>query len=94
MHNPESVPENETPLGFRDINGSPQLDQTTRPYNNQQKRENLQNYGLCCPSGPQSGINRMRKEGYLDLAKELKKLWNMKVTNIPIVTGALRTVTK
>ena len=31
---------------------------------------------------------------YLDLARELKKLWNMKVTVIPIVVGALGTVTK
>ena len=31
---------------------------------------------------------------HLDLAKELKKLWNMKVTIIPIVIGALGTVTK
>ena len=30
----------------------------------------------------------------LDLARELKKLWNMKVTTIPIVIGALGTVTK
>ena len=31
---------------------------------------------------------------YLDLARELKKLRNMKVTMIPIVIGALGTVTK
>ena len=30
---------------------------------------------------------------YLDFARELKKLWNMKVTVIPIVTDALGTVT-
>ena len=30
---------------------------------------------------------------YLDLARELKKLWNMKVTIIPIVIGAFGTVT-
>ena len=35
-----------------------------------------------------------KKDKYLDLAKELKKLWNMKVTVIPIVIGALGTVTK
>ena len=32
------------------------------------------------------------KDKYLNLARELKKLWNMKVTVIPI--GALGTVTK
>ena len=35
-----------------------------------------------------------KRDKYLDLAKELKKLWNMKVTIIPIVIGALGTVTK
>ena len=28
---------------------------------------------------------------YLNFTRELKKLWNMRVTVIPIVTGALRT---
>ena len=31
---------------------------------------------------------------YLDLARELKNLWNMKVTIIPIVIGAFGTITK
>ena len=31
---------------------------------------------------------------YTDLARELKKLWNMKVTVIPIVVGALETIAK
>ena len=31
---------------------------------------------------------------YLDLAWELKKLWNMKVTVIPIVVDVLKTVSK
>ena len=35
-----------------------------------------------------------KKEKYLNLARELKKLWNMKVTIIPIVIGAFGTVTK
>ena len=30
----------------------------------------------------------------LDFARELKKLWNMKVTVIPLLIGALGTVTK
>ena len=33
-----------------------------------------------------------KKDRYLDLARELKKLW--KVTIIPIVIGALETVTE
>ena len=35
-----------------------------------------------------------KKDEYLDLAKDLKKLWNMKVTIVPIVIGALGTITK
>ena len=35
-----------------------------------------------------------KKDKYLDLLRELKKLWNMKITIIPIVIGALGTVTK
>ena len=35
-----------------------------------------------------------KKENYLDLARELKKLWNMRVTIVPIVIGAFDTVTK
>ena len=35
-----------------------------------------------------------KKDKSLDLARELKKLWNMKVTIVPIVIGALSTITK
>ena len=35
-----------------------------------------------------------KKDNYLDLTRELKKLWNMKVTIEPIVIGALGTITK
>ena len=35
-----------------------------------------------------------KKDKYLDLARELKKLWNMKVTIVPIVIGTLGTVAK
>ena len=35
-----------------------------------------------------------KKDKYVDLARELKKPWNMKVTVIPIVIGALGTVPK
>ncbi len=35
-----------------------------------------------------------KKDKYLNLARELKNLWNMKVTIVPIVIGALGTITK
>ena len=35
-----------------------------------------------------------KKDKYLDFAGELKKLWNMQVTIIPIVIGSFGTVSK
>ena len=35
-----------------------------------------------------------KRDKYLDLARELKKLWNMEVTIVPIVISALGTITK
>ena len=35
-----------------------------------------------------------KKDKCLDLARELRELWNMKVTIIPIVIGVFGTVTK
>ena len=35
-----------------------------------------------------------KRDKYQDLARELKKLWNMKVTVIPIIIVVLGTVTK
>ena len=35
-----------------------------------------------------------KKDKHLNLARELKKLWNMKVTIIPPMIGAFGTVTK
>ncbi len=35
-----------------------------------------------------------KKDWYLNPARELKKLWNMQVTIIPIVIGVFETVTK
>ena len=40
-------------------------------------------------------LKESEKDKYLNLARELKKkIWNMKVTIIPIVIGAFGTVTK
>ena len=35
-----------------------------------------------------------KKGKYLDFARKLKKLWNMRLTIVPIVIGALDTITK
>ena len=37
---------------------------------------------------------REKNDKYLDLSRELKNLWNIKVKFMPIVTGALITVTE
>ena len=53
----------------------------------------MQNWRLCRrPGGPQKECEK--KDKYLDLARELKKLWNMKGMIVPIVNGALDTITK
>ena len=47
------------------------------------------------PSDPRIKLKeREKKDEYLDLFRELKKLWNMKETIVPIVIGAFGTVTK
>ena len=48
--------------------------------------------GGFCSSSRSQEYEKIDK--YLDLARELKKLWNMKVKVIPIVVGALGTVPK
>ena len=47
------------------------------------KKENLQNCGLCCPGWTLNKTEWKCKEGKVpNIARELKKLWNMKVNNI------------
>ena len=55
----------------------------------------MQNSGFAVPADHRIKMKECeKKDKYLDLARELKKLWNMKVTIIPIVIGAFGTVTK
>ena len=94
----------QTPMGLWYTNGTPNLGQKTRPYNNQQqkkkkkkekKEENLQNCRLSVVADQRIKLKECEKgDRYLDLARELKKLWNMLVTIIPIVIGAFGAVTK
>ena len=50
---------------------------------------------LAIPSDHKIKLRECEKKGkFLDFARELKKLWNMQVTIIPIVIGVLGTVTK
>ena len=55
----------------------------------------MQNCWLCSLGWPQNKSEvGEKKDKYLDLAKELKKQWNMKVTIVLIVIGAFGTLTK
>ena len=96
MHNPEFVSENEMHKILWDFDiQTDHLILARRPdlviVKKKKKIENLSNSELCCPSRP---LIKLKKDTYMGLARELKKLWNMKVTVISIVTGILGTVTK
>ena len=62
-------------------------------------RENLPNNELYHPGGPHSKNKKTTKNDekrnkFLHHARELKKLWNMRVTVIPVVIGAPGTIPK
>ena len=84
----------QTPMGLWHTNRSSNLGQKTRPYSNQQKKKRELAKLSTVLSRLTTEINCEKKDKYLDLARELKKLWNMKVIIIPIVIVALGTVTK
>ena len=93
MHNPEFILEKETHKPF--WNSEIQTDHLISVrwpdlviVNNNNKKKTLPNRRLCCPGKPQSKIK------YQDLARELKKLWNTKVTGVWIVIGSLGTIPK
>ena len=60
------------------------------------KEKILTSSKFCSSDGPQGENKKESKkiDKYLDLARELKKLWNMKVTMILVVIRALGTVFK
>ena len=85
----------ETSLGFWDKNGSSNFDQTNRICNCQQKKRTCRILDFAVPADHGVKLKESEKKiKCLDLAWELKKLWNMKVAVILIVIGALGTVTK
>ena len=82
-------------MGFWDTNGSPNLGQTTRHYNNQQQKKNKKKINkivdFALPADQRVKLKESeKKDKYLDLARELKKLRNMKVTFLLIVMSASR----
>ena len=83
-----------TPLEFWDTNGSLNLGQTTRPYNYQQKKRTCRTVDFTVSADHSKTLRNKKKYKNLDVIRGLKNLWNMKSTIIPIVIGALGTVTK
>ena len=84
-------------MGLWHTQRSLNLGQKTRPNNNQQKKKKR----ICkIVDFAVSADHRIKlkecakKDKYLDLARELKKLWNMKVTIVPIMISAFGTITK
>ena len=88
-------------MGLLQTHRSPNLGQKTRPYNNQQKKKKKKKKRICkivnlaVPADHRIKLKECeKKDKYFDLAKELKKLWNMKVTIVPIVICAFGIITK
>ena len=92
-------------MGLWHSHRSPNLAQKTWPYNDQKtknknkkqknKKKICKIVDLAVPADHRIKLKEgKKKDKYLDLARELKKLWNMKVTIVPIVIGAFGTITK
>ena len=98
MHNPVPVLENDSHKLLWDVNI--QTDHqipARRPdliiINNKKRTRKIVDFAV--PADHRIKLKECeKKDKYLDLARELKKLWNMQVTIIPIVIGAFGTVTK
>ncbi len=57
---------------------SPNLGQKSRPNNNQQKKRTCKIVDFAVPAEHRIKLKeREKKDKYLDLARELEKLWNM-----------------
>ena len=98
MHNPAPVRENDTHKLLWDFNiKTDHLIPARRPdlkIINKKKRI-CKIVDFAVPADHRINLKECaKKDKYLDLARELKKLWNMKVTIVPIVIGAFGAITK
>ena len=85
----------ESSLWFWDTNGSPNLGQTTRPNDSKQKKRTFRKVDFDVSEDTRVKLKKGEKRyKYLDFAWELKNLGNMKVTVLPIVSGAQGTILK
>ena len=82
-------------MGLWRTDVSPNLGQKTIPYNNQQKKRISKIVDFAVPADHRIKLKESeKKDKYFNFARELKKLWNMKVTIVPIMIGAFGTVIK
>ena len=96
MHNPAPVLENNRHklLWDFDIHTDRQIS-ARRPYNNQEKKRICKIVDFTVPTDHKIKLKESEnKDKYINLARELKKLWNMKVSIVPIVIGAFGRVMK
>ena len=100
MHNPAPVLENDTHKHLWDFDiHTDYLISTRKPdlriITKKKKKRTCNIVDFAVPADHRIKLKECeKKDKYLDLARELKKLWNMPVTIIPIVIGAIRTVPK
>ena len=99
MHNPAAVLENDTHKFLWDFKiQTDHLIPDRRPdliIINNRKKKICKTVDFALPADHIINLKESeKKDKYLDLARELKKLWNMKVMIVPIVIGALGTITK
>ena len=106
-HNPESILENEMHKLLRDFEIQTDHQISARwldlqqQWQQQQQQEKSKKKRTCqivdfaVPADHRVKLKESeKKDKYLDLARELSKLWNVRVTVTPIVIYALDTVTK
>ena len=99
MHNPEFFPKKwdaKTSLGFWDTNGSPNLGQMTSSNDSQQKKKEtcqIVDFAVLADHRVKLKEAEMRDK-YLNLARKLKELWDIKMMVIPIVVGTFGIISK
>ena len=98
MHNPALVLENDSHKLLWDFDiQTDHLIPARRPdliIINKKKR-NCKTVDFAVPADYRINLKESeKKDKYLSLVREFKKLWNMKVTIVPIVIGAIGTITK
>ena len=95
MHNPQSALEKEMNKFLWDFEIQTDRQISARRPDQQKKKRTCRIVDFAAPADHRVKLKEGgNRDKYLDLARELKKLWNMTVTVIPIVVGALGTIPK